>query len=98
VFPRDAELVPAVRADMARYAECLTLVADRLADLGGSGMVRPAVGHALAFETWRLLVRREGLPTAGAVDAMLALVDRPGAEGNLTGQGSGLSHDEPPEA
>ena len=77
LFLRDAELVPAVRADMTRYAERLTMVADRLAaDLGGSSTVRAAVGHALAFETWRSLVRREGLTTAGAVDAMLALVDR----------------------
>ena len=79
LFLRDAELVPAVRADMTRYAERLTMVADRLAaDLGGSSTVRAAVGHALAFETWRSLVRREGLTTAGAVDAMLALVDRLG--------------------
>jgi AcrR family transcriptional regulator len=78
-FLRDAELVPAVRADMTRYAERLTQVADRLAaDLGGSRTVRAAVGHALAFETWRSLVRREGLTTAGGVDAMLALVDRLG--------------------
>ena len=79
LFLRDAELIPAVRADMTRYAERLTMVADRLAaDLGGSSTVRAAVGHALAFETWRSLVRREGLTTAGAVDAMLALVDRLG--------------------
>ena len=76
LFFRDAELVPAVRADMTRYADGLTIIADRLAaDLGGS-TVRAAVGHALAFETWRSLVRREGLTTAGAVDAMLALVER----------------------
>jgi hypothetical protein len=61
---------------MSHYAERLTVIADRLAaDLGGSSAVRAAVGHALAFETWRSLVRREGLTTAGAVDAMLALVE-----------------------
>ena len=76
IFYRDAELVPAVRADMTRYAERLTTLADRLtADLGGSSTVRAAVGHALAFETWRSLVRREGLTTADAVDAMLAFVE-----------------------
>ena len=76
LFFRDAELVPAVSADMTRYAERLGAVADRLAaDLGGP-TVRAAVGHALAFETWRSLVRREGLTTAGAVDAMVALVER----------------------
>ena len=77
LFFRDAELVPAVRADMTRYADRLTTIADQLAaDLGGSSTVRAAVGHALAFETWRSLVRREGLTTAGAVDAMLALVEQ----------------------
>jgi AcrR family transcriptional regulator len=82
LFFRDAELVPAVRADMDRYAAGLTAVADRLAaDLGGSRLVRASVGHALAFETWRSLVRREGLTAADAVDAMLALVERMVAAG-----------------
>jgi AcrR family transcriptional regulator len=77
LFFRDAELVPAVHADMSGYAERLTAVADGLAtDLGGSSVVRAAVGHALAFETWRSLVRREGLTTDAAVDAMLTLVER----------------------
>ena len=76
LFVRDAELVPAVGGDMSRYADALSAIADRLAaDLGGSNVVRAAVGHALAFETWRSLVRREGLTTADAVDAMLALVE-----------------------
>jgi len=74
---RDAELVPAVHADMDRYAERLAAIADGLAaDLGSSSVVRAAVGHALAFETWRSLVRREGLATDAAVDAMLTLVER----------------------
>ena len=77
LFLRDAELVPAVRAAMTRYEEQLTAVADRLAaDLRGSSTVRGAVGHALAFETWRSLVRREGLTTDDAADAMLTLVER----------------------
>jgi len=76
-FLRDAELIPAVSADMNRYAERLSAVADRLAaDLGDSSAIRAAVGHALAFETWRSLVRREGLTTEGAVDAMRILVER----------------------
>lgn len=77
LFLRDAELIPAVRANMTRYAELLGDVADRLSlDIGGSRAVRAAVGHALAFETWRSLVRREGLATAGAGDAMIAFVER----------------------
>ena len=72
---RDVELVPAVRADMTRYGDHLNTIADRLAaDLGDSRIARAAVGHALAFETWRSLVRREGLTTAEAVGAMLLLV------------------------
>ena len=77
LFIRDAELVPAAGADVTRYAERLAALADRLAAaVGDSSSVRAAVGHALAFETWRSLVRREGLTTEGAVDAMVALVER----------------------
>ena len=36
--------------------------------------VRAAIGHALEFETWRSLVRRNGLTRTQAVDAMLGLV------------------------
>ena len=36
--------------------------------------VRAAIGHALEFETWRSLVRRQGLSRAQAVDAMTLLV------------------------
>jgi hypothetical protein len=35
--------------------------------------VRAAIGHALEFETWRSLVRRQGLSPKQAVDAMLRL-------------------------
>jgi AcrR family transcriptional regulator len=74
---RDADLVPAVRVDLDRYAERLTDIADRLAArLGGAGTIRAAIGHALAFETWRSLVRREGLTIDEAVAAMLTLVER----------------------
>jgi AcrR family transcriptional regulator len=77
LFFRDAEIVPAVQSDMMSYAERLASVADRLAaDLGDSSTVRAVVGHALAFETWRSLVLREGLTTEDALDAMLTLVER----------------------
>ena len=36
--------------------------------------VRAAIGHALAFETWRSLVREQGLGNAQAVDLMAGLV------------------------
>jgi len=87
LFFRDAELMPAVRADMNRYAERLSAIADRLAtDLSDSSVVRAAVGHALAFETWRSLVRREGLTTDGAVEAMLTLVERLIRDESLVGE------------
>ena len=76
LFLRDSEVVPAVGADVARYAERLADLADRLASgFGRSSAARAAVGHALAFETWRSLVRREGLTTARAVRMMRALVE-----------------------
>jgi hypothetical protein len=37
--------------------------------------VRAAIGHALEFETWRSLVRRQGLSRTQAVEAMLRLVE-----------------------
>jgi AcrR family transcriptional regulator len=75
LFLRDAELVPNVRAAVARYGAQLSEIADRLAaDRGGSGAARAAIGHALAFETWRSLVRRERLPTARAIELMVSLV------------------------
>ena len=37
--------------------------------------VRAAIGHALEFETWRSLVRRQGLTRTHAVDAMTRLVE-----------------------
>jgi AcrR family transcriptional regulator len=77
LFLRDAALVPAGDADMTRYAAQLSALADRLAaGLGRSSAVRAAVGHALAFETWRSLVRREGLSRSRAVRLMLTLVER----------------------
>jgi AcrR family transcriptional regulator len=76
LFLRDAELVPQAGADMARYAQQLAGLADWLAaDLGRSRAVRAAVGHALAFETWRSLVRQQGLTMPQAVRAMLGFVE-----------------------
>jgi hypothetical protein len=37
--------------------------------------VRAAIGHALEFETWRSLVRRQGLSNKQAVDSMMRLVE-----------------------
>lgn len=74
LFARDVEAVPAhvrdVRVDrMSLLADVLTVGRSR------RKVVRAALGHALAFETWRSLVRREGLSRRQAVDAMVRFVD-----------------------
>jgi AcrR family transcriptional regulator len=63
-------------------AELLSEDTDRVAGFGDvlargwprRKSVRAAIGHALDFETWRSLVRRQGLSRAQAVDAMTRLV------------------------
>jgi len=72
LFARDARLYPDVTAERERARGQM---ADRLAaPLGRRKAVRAAVGHATAFDTWRSLVRREGLTRRQAVDAMVAFV------------------------
>jgi AcrR family transcriptional regulator len=76
LFLRDAELMPHVRIALSGYDEQLSDLADRLAeDAGASIAARAAIGHALAFETWRSLVRRERLPAKRAIQMMLTLVE-----------------------
>jgi AcrR family transcriptional regulator len=75
VFRRDAEVHELDAEVMAGYDRGLAAVADGLArGRPRRRSVRAAIGHALAFETWRSLVRREGLTRAQAVDAMVKLV------------------------
>jgi hypothetical protein len=77
LFWRDVSFVPEVGAVMDGYTRETAGLADRLASGIGRGReVRAAVGHALAFETWRSLVRREGLTNARAVRAMVSFVER----------------------
>jgi AcrR family transcriptional regulator len=75
IFRRDAQVhaltaerVAARREQMAAPAEALARGWPRRKS------VRAAVGHALEFETWRSLVRRQGLTRRQAVDAMLEFV------------------------
>jgi AcrR family transcriptional regulator len=75
LFIRDAASNPSLAAQWEEWAGGLRRLADSLATgLGGSRAVRAAVGHALAFETWRSLVRHEGLTTERAVRAMSSFV------------------------
>jgi AcrR family transcriptional regulator len=75
VLLRDAPLVPAQAEAMARPAAAASALADDLArGWPRRKAVRAAIGHALEFETWRSLVRRQGLSRKRAVDAMTRLV------------------------
>jgi AcrR family transcriptional regulator len=73
LFRRDADSVsPDVRR---RDQERLQRVHEGLArSWPRRKTVRAALAHALEFETWRSLVRRQGLSRKQAVDAMLRLV------------------------
>ncbi len=76
---RDEQLVPAVGRAFALYHAYLAAIADLLmAGRGSRGRARQrtraAVGHALAFATWRSLVRDQGLSETDAVAMMSALV------------------------
>lgn len=76
---RDAPLLPALAAVLAPYGRRMEAVRD---DLQAAWTVRDdvharlraAIGHALRFDTWRSLVRAEGLDDAGAAGLMVDLV------------------------
>jgi len=75
LFVRDS-FVPANAEVLAEDAERLTSFAEALSKgWPRRKSVRAAIGHALDFETWRSLVRRQGLSRAQAVDAMVRLVE-----------------------
>jgi AcrR family transcriptional regulator len=74
LFQRDAFILANAEV-LAETTEALDDLADAVArDRPRRRGVRAAVGHALEFETWRSLVRRQGLSRAQAVDAMARLV------------------------
>jgi AcrR family transcriptional regulator len=73
LFARDSAMYPEVWAHRQRI---LATLADQLAArVGRRRKTRAAAGHAVAFETWRSLVRREGLSNAEAAAAMAAFVE-----------------------
>jgi hypothetical protein len=51
-----------------------TLMPGRRTRGGARTRVRAAIGHALAFSTWRSLVREQGLDDGQAADLMCRLV------------------------
>lgn len=84
---RDVALVPALRPSMKAFAAWFGPAADvvvgRPADDPHTARTRAAVLHALAFGTWRSLVREQGLTTADAIGLMAGLV-RLAREGAVT--------------
>jgi AcrR family transcriptional regulator len=77
---RDEPLVPAVERRLRDFYGYLRAVQDGLA--AGRALrgrrardVRAAIGHALAFSTWRSLTRGQGLDRAAAVALMCRLIE-----------------------
>jgi AcrR family transcriptional regulator len=75
LFLRDASVVPANAEAVGEMMAAVANVADAVAPgWPRRRSVTAAIGHALEFETWRSLVRRQGLSPTQAVDAMARLV------------------------
>ena len=73
LFVRDGDVFPSWgEARRRRLAELADLLAR---DLPRRKAVRAAVGHAVEFETWRSLVRTQGLTSRAAADAMARLAE-----------------------
>jgi AcrR family transcriptional regulator len=74
IFRRDAQVHELNAEIIAEDDRRLAEIADGLArGLPRRKSIRAAIGHTLEFETWRSLVRRQGLSRKQAVDAMVRL-------------------------
>ncbi len=77
---RDEALVPSVERRLGGFHDYLRTIQDILTagrDLRGGAVrrTRAAIGHALAFPTWRSLAREQGLADTDAIALMCALVE-----------------------
>ena len=77
---RDELLVPIVHRRLGEFYGYLRAIQDSL--MAGRGLrgraarrTRAAIGHALAFATWRSLTREHGLGDGDAVALMCVLVE-----------------------
>jgi AcrR family transcriptional regulator len=75
---RDVALVPALRPSMEAFRDWLDGAADAILrgrpERGARRRrVRAAVGHALAFETWRSLARHQGMSQSETIELMETL-------------------------
>ena len=89
---RDEPLVPIVHRLLGDFYGYLGAIQDVL--MAGRGLrgraarrTRAAIGHALAFPTWRSLIREQGLADGEAVALMCGLVDGSAAAGSGTRTG-----------
>jgi AcrR family transcriptional regulator len=78
----DVDAVEAVRVPFQAFhafvaAAADTLMADRRLRGGARRRTRAAIGHAVAFSTWRSLVGEQGLSTADAVELACGFVLSP---------------------
>jgi AcrR family transcriptional regulator len=76
---RDEATVPLVRERFAAFrsyleATCNTLMAGRNLRGAARGRTRAAIGHAIAFSTWKSLARDQGLDDSDIATLVLALV------------------------
>jgi AcrR family transcriptional regulator len=76
---RDEATMPIVAKQFAAFRGYLAAALDvllrgRAARGRRRDTTRAAIGHALAFETWRSLVREQGLDDSGAIGLMCRLV------------------------
>ena len=71
---RDESVVPVVASRLRDFHAYLRAIQDVLT-AGRNGTTRAAVGHALAFATWRSLTREQGLSNDDAAGLMCALVE-----------------------
>ncbi len=85
---RDEPLVPAVERRLRDFHGYLSSIQDGLA--AGRGLrgrrgqyVRAAIGHALAFPTWRSLRDEQGLTNDDAVELMCRLVEDAASSGRV---------------
>jgi AcrR family transcriptional regulator len=91
---RDATIVPLVEQHLTPFLAYFVAAQDVLMagrrPRGAAGRLsRAAVGHAIAFSTWRSLVREQGLSDAHAIRLMSALVAAAGDPGRPTSTATG---------
>ena len=97
---RDEPRMPVLQRSLRRYRDYLdaardTLMAGRRLRGRARSRTRAAIGHALAFTTWRSLAREQGLDDAEAARLMARLVEAAGPARTGLGDG-GLRAASPP--